>query len=336
MLSRLALLLLVFTATHQAFADVVTLSNGDRITGKIQRIEKGRIVISTEYAGEIKIDWGRITALVSDDPMTVQLADESRVYGKLAGDSTSLKVLPVEGGQERDIPSSDVDAVFPGNMLQDKFGLSGKLNLGATQTSGNTRTSTLLDDAELVARKGKDRYTIGGAANRSSENDVETASNALAYLKYDRFFTKKWYATAQGTGEHDVFKDIDFRGAAGIGLGYQWIESARTNLALEGGLDYVYTNFYSQPTQAYPAPRVALKFDYYIVPNRLQFFHLDEEHIGFGADTSSFARTQTGLRVPIWTNFLLTLQYNADWNEHPPPGFVHVDRMTLLTLGYHW
>lgn len=81
---------------------------------------------------------------------------------------------------------------------------------------------------------------------------------------------------------------------------------------------------------------MALKFDYYIVPNRLQFFHLDEEHIGFGADTSSFARTQTGLRVPIWTNFLLTLQYNADWNEHPPPGFVHVDRMTLLTLGYHW
>ena len=333
---RLIVLLMILCAAPDVLADVVTLANGDRITGKIQRIEKGKLVISTEYAGEIKIDWSHISALTSDGPMTVQLTDESRVYGTLAGDGSSLKVLSVEGGPERDVPPGEVEAVYPGNMLQPKFAFSGRLNLGATQTSGNTHTGTLHADAELIARKGRDRYTVGGAVNRSSENDAETASNALGYLKYDRFLTKKWYATAQGTGEHDVFKDLYFRGTAGAGLGYQWIESARTNLALESGLDYVYSNFYSEPTQAYPAPRVALKFDYFIVPNRLQFFHQDEEHFGFGGDTSSFARTQTGLRVPIWTNLLTTLQYNVDWNEHAPAGFSHLDRMLLVTLGYHW
>src|SRR6185436_12431354 len=70
----------------QCLADTIILSNGDRITGKIQRIEKGKVVVLTDYAGEIKIDWQRISTLDAAEAMTVQLDDDTRLYGRIAGD----------------------------------------------------------------------------------------------------------------------------------------------------------------------------------------------------------------------------------------------------------
>src|SRR6476619_3593580 len=66
-----------------ALADTVILDNGDRITGRIQRAESGKVVIATDYAGEIRIDWAHIETLTSDEAMTVNLDDATRVYGKL-------------------------------------------------------------------------------------------------------------------------------------------------------------------------------------------------------------------------------------------------------------
>ena len=330
------LLLVLASLAAQCLADTVTLDNGDRVTGRIQKSEAGKVVIVTDYAGEVKIDWTHISALVSDEPMTVQLDDKTRLYGNLSADHGTLSVASPDAPTSRDVDVKQVEAIFPGNVLKERVDLSGRLNVGASRTSGNTQTSTAHVDAELVARKGKDRYTAGGSFNRSTDQGVETASNAMLYAKYDHFFTQKWYSTINATFEHDPFADIELRTTAGLGIGYQVIASARTNLALESGVDYVNTNHYQLPTEEYPALRLALKFDWYLVPDRLQFFQGSEVYLARGEDEPSFARTQTGLRVPLWKNFLATLQYNLDWNSHPPPGFESTDRMLLLTVGYHW
>jgi putative salt-induced outer membrane protein YdiY len=114
------------------------------------------------------------------------------------------------------------------------------------------------------------------------------------------------------------------------------LQSVPTNLSLESGLDYVYADHYQQPTESYPAVRFAAKFDHYLIPNRLQFFYFGEVYVGRGDDEPSFANSQIGLRMPVLTNFMATLQYNLHWNAHPPPGLVNTDKMLLFTLGYHW
>ena len=54
--------------------------------------------------------------------------------------------------------------------------------------------------------------------------------------------------------ENDRFSDIYLRFTGGAGLGYQWFDTERTKLALEGGLTYVYTDFYTQPTSSTRRP----------------------------------------------------------------------------------
>ena len=283
-------------------ADTVILDNGDRITGRIQRADSGKVIIATDYAGEIRIDWAHIETLTSDEAMTVNLDDATRVYGKLAMQGGIIDVTSPDGLSQRSVPVKQVEAIAPGNMLKDQLVTSGQLNIGGSRTSGNTQNSIVHIDGELIARQGPDRYTVGALFNRATDRGAETAENAKLYAKYDRFFAKKWYGTINTTFEHDPFADIQLRTTAGVGIGYQALASARTNLALESGVDYVETNHYQLSTESYPAVRLALKFDSYLIPDRLQVFQGTELYIARGQDEPSFARTQTGLRVPVWNN----------------------------------
>jgi len=317
-------------------ADTVILDNGDRITGRIQRADSGKVIIATDYAGEIRIDWAHIETLTSDEAMTVNLDDATRVYGKLAMQGGNIDVTSPDGLSQRSVPVKQVEAIAPGNMLKDQLVTSGQLNIGGSRTSGNTQNSIVHIDGELIARQGPDRYTVGALFNRATDRGAETAENAKLYAKYDRFFAKKWYGTINTTFEHDPFADIQLRTTAGVGIGYQALASARTNLALESGVDYVETNHYQLSTESYPAVRLALKFDSYLIPDRLQVFQGTELYIARGQDEPSFARTQTGLRVPVWNKFVANLQYNVDWNSNPPPGFESIDRTLIFSLGYRW
>jgi hypothetical protein len=69
--SGCALLAVLGAFASITLADTVILDNGDRITGRIQRAESGKVVIATDYAGEIRIDWAHIETLTSDEAMTV-------------------------------------------------------------------------------------------------------------------------------------------------------------------------------------------------------------------------------------------------------------------------
>jgi hypothetical protein len=81
-------------------------------------------------------------------------------------------------------------------------------------------------------------------------------------LKYDHFFTKKWYGYSNATAEQDEFKDLDLRATLGVGAGYQFIESDPTNLSLEGGLSYVNENYIIAEDNSFAAGRWALNFDH--------------------------------------------------------------------------
>ena len=60
--------------------DVVTLDNGDRVSGRVVQIDGGKLVLSTDYAGEIKIDPSHIRELQSDGEFTLVLDDGKRLF----------------------------------------------------------------------------------------------------------------------------------------------------------------------------------------------------------------------------------------------------------------
>jgi putative salt-induced outer membrane protein YdiY len=323
-------------ACASALADTVVLRNGDRISGAIAGLDGARLVIRTEYAGEVKIDLKSIDNFTSDSEVTTILKSETRLFGQISGDGETVQIFPVSGGPTRTVPTLDLISIEQGRMAEETLRLSGRINLGASSSSGNSNVTRLNLDAELVARRRANRFTLGGRGNHASDGDRDTESNATAYFKYDRFITQRWYAYGSTTFEYDPFRDIKLRSTLGVGSGYQVIESLRTNLAVESGLDYVHTDFYDAPDEQFPAARLALRFDMWLIEGRMQFFNVSEAYASLQQLEQSFIRTQTGLRFPLQDRFLAQAQLNYDWDGNPQPGRDAVDQTIVFSLGYKW
>lgn len=337
--NSLAMALLLALALLQplsGLADEVVMKNGDRISGSIVSKDEQVLVIKTDYAGELKITWANVVRLQSDNPVWVYLQDGTRMKGRLVmGAQDELSVDA--GNAKAAIPVADVRWINPPPELSGEgVKMSGHANVGYASSSGNTDTEKWYLDAEAVARTRDNRYTLGAESRSTEDSGVKTESNWLGYMKYDHFLSKQWYGYANGNFEHDQFKDIRLRTTLGLGSGYQFYETERLNLSLEGGLSYVNTDFELQEDENYPAARMAVKYDQFVFSTSIQFFHTDEVYMNVEDTSNVFLRSQTGFRFPLVDRLNATLQYDYDWDNQPAPGSVKEDRTLRATLGYTW
>jgi len=323
----------VLLVCGQASADEVWLKNGDHLTGKVLSLDAGTLVFKTSYAGDLSIAWGEVVNLKTDEPIKVLLGDETTAQGPLSpGDAGKVKVKAEQVAEPLTIDLANVKAINPKPPLRTNF----RANVGFSMTDGNTDTQDIYADAEFMARTLHNRYTIGGLYKRSEDEDVKTEDKALGYMKYDHFFTKKWYGYANATGEQDEFKDLDLRVTLGVGAGYQFIETDRTNLSFEAGLSYVDENYILADDNDFAAGRWALKFDHFLLPKSLQYFlyHTGLQSVEDSDDLILF--TQTGFRIPFYKNLNITAQFNWEYDKSPSPGKKESDYTYLFTLGYLW
>ena len=62
-------------------ADQVTLKNGDQLTGAIVKSDAKTLLIKTEFAGEVTVQWDAVSAMVSSQPLHLALKDGQTIVG---------------------------------------------------------------------------------------------------------------------------------------------------------------------------------------------------------------------------------------------------------------
>src|SRR3974390_1654964 len=81
-----------------ATADQVTLKNGDRLTGTIVSADGKALVMKSEYAGDVTIQWGAITAIEASQELHVTLKDGKQLAGKISTSDGTVVVAPGAAG----------------------------------------------------------------------------------------------------------------------------------------------------------------------------------------------------------------------------------------------
>src|SRR5215510_15475307 len=83
----------------QGRIDVVTLANGDRITGEVVRLDRGRLEFKTDDAGTLYLEWEKLVSVVAARVVEVVTTNGSRFLGTLgpAGDR-AIGVVGADGG----------------------------------------------------------------------------------------------------------------------------------------------------------------------------------------------------------------------------------------------
>ncbi len=329
----ISLLIINVFSFSSLMADEVYTKNGDRISGEILNMTEGKLIINTSYAGEIGIKWTEITDMKTDKEISVLLDDGTIIKGKPKGFEQD-KMIVTAGKVLEPISFSMADVKSINPPKEPAVKIKARVNMGLTYTSGNTEKDTEHFDGEFSARTEKNRYSVGGEVNRTEESGAKTENNSLAYLKYDHFFSEKWFAYSNALFEKDKFKDLSLRSLLGIGTGYQFYETKITNLSLEAGVNYVSEDYYVAPDESYASSRWSISWDRYFYDKAFQLFHFHEGFISLEDSDNMFVKSRTGIRIPLLKHFNASLQYNWDWEKNPSPGREKTDTALMFTLGY--
>ena len=109
----LFLLLAFSTSALAEKTDIVVLKNGDKITGEVKGMLRGKLQFSTDSMGTVNIEWADIEAVISDTGQSVELANGQRFFGPLQKSNNSDMVsIETEQGTVG-VGNMDIVTMYP-------------------------------------------------------------------------------------------------------------------------------------------------------------------------------------------------------------------------------
>ena len=251
-----AALLIVTALPAILLADQVVLTNGDRLSGTIVRSDGKILVMKTEFAGEVTIQWSAIRELSSSEDLHLALKDGRSVVGPVSTTDSNLVVGTKSGGKVTMSPSdvssirNDAEQLAYDKSLNPRIlsGWEGGTNIGFALTRGNSQTKNL-SLAFNAARKtlndklGLYANTVYATNDAKGATPGTTANAVQGGVRYDHNLTSRLFAFAGADFQADSLQTLNLRSILGGGIGFHLIKSERTTLDLLGGVNYTRENY---------------------------------------------------------------------------------------------
>ena len=243
------------------FADQITLKNGDRLTGTIEKSDSKALVIRTEFAGEVTVQWSAVQDIKSDQELHVGLKNGQTVVGPVNSADGKIEVSTKTAGNV-EAPKENI-VVMRSNAEQIAWerlqhpgllqGWAGGVNVGFGLTAGNSETRNLVLAFNGIRTGLRDKLTLYAGsvyATSATATPNVTANNNKGGLRYDRDITKRLFGFVNADFFTDALQDLNIRAVGGGGLGFHVIKSDATTLDLLGGVNYTHENYTQVPPLA--------------------------------------------------------------------------------------
>ena len=136
LLSALLIASLSVASSAQGRTDIVMLVNGDRISGEVLRLDRGRLEFKTDNAGTLYLEWDKLRSVLTTRLVEVATADGTRYLGSLVqAPSRSISVATLAGGVA--LRMAEVTSITPiGRSFWRKLDGSIDAGFNYTQSSG--------------------------------------------------------------------------------------------------------------------------------------------------------------------------------------------------------
>ncbi|MGB2665485.1 MAG: DUF481 domain-containing protein [Candidatus Acidiferrum sp.] len=271
--SLLCVLLIMIFASAAA-ADQVTLKNGDRLSGNIVSGDGKTLLIKTEFAGDVTIQWDAIVGIESTQNLNLTLKDGTKLSGKITTTSDGRFVVAGATPAPAAPPSKDVIVAVRNDAEQKTFDTeaekmahpkftyfwSGLFDTGLALTRGNSSTASYTLDGKGVRETPRDKLTLYAnyifADNQVSVPATTTANLFQAGIRGDLNVGPRAFVYATADFATNQLQHLDLRQVYGGGVGYHVIKNDKTLFDIFGGFDYDKDEFgsYSYVNTAPPPP----------------------------------------------------------------------------------
>ena len=220
-------------AALAAKTDVITLHNGDRITGEVKWLTRGKLDYSTDDAGRLSIEWVKVSRLASPHSFEVETASGLKYFGRLvAADKDGIVVISGAGLDTLPIPDVvAISALDAGFMKR----LRAYLDLGLTFAKANQAT-TFSSDGEAAYRGDKIGSTFAFSSYAQGQESAPTTTRNTVGLRLIRFLPKRWSGIALGQTEQNDELSLELRLTGAALLGRVLARSNSSELSVGAGL----------------------------------------------------------------------------------------------------
>lgn len=234
-----------------AWADQVTLKNGDRITGTILKSDTKTLQLKTEYAGTLTLQWDAVSGISAPGPLNLVLSDGQTVIGAVdtvegkfnvrtqtAGVVSTAKdaVQAIRNEDEQKAYQAEIDH-YRSPRLVDLW--TGFLDLGYAANRGNSSTDTFTLSTSANRATTRDKievhYTSIFAASDVTGSRATTANSKRGGVAYNLNLNKRAFVFGLVDLELDQFQSLDLRFSPAGGAGYHAIATMPTQLDFRFG-----------------------------------------------------------------------------------------------------
>jgi len=268
------------------FADQITLKNGDHLSGTIVKSDGKTLVLHTEFAGDVTVQFGAITQITTEKELHVTTSDKKTVVGPVTASDGKIEVATKTGGTV-EVPTGNVvlirddaeqaaydKSLHPGLV----HGWNGGANVGFSLARGNSETENLALAINAVHPTLNDKITLY-LSSIYTDNQLSTPSTVANLIqggiRYDRNFDAKMFGFGAADFMSNALQDLDLRAVYAGGLGYHAIKSDKTVLDFLAGLNFTHETYSNGPQVA--PPTIPPTYVSYGVTNKFAALTLGEE-----------------------------------------------------------
>jgi hypothetical protein len=237
-LMTIALVACVEAAAYaQGKTDVVILANGDRITGEVARLERGRLEFKTDDAGTLYLEWDKLVSVVAAKRiMEVLTTTGTRFLGPLVpATDRAISIATSEGAIT--LQMSEVTLITPiGTSFWRKLDGSIDAGFSSTQSSG---VSQLTFNSETVYRKPAFSARLSASLTLTRTEDSEGRDDrGYVEASYLRYPWHRWFITSATRFETNESLGLELRSQIWAAAGPRLINSNRAQMTVGGGLAF--------------------------------------------------------------------------------------------------
>lgn len=229
-----ALLAIAPCAAAREKSDIITMDNGDRITGEIKSLQQGVLTVSTDNLGTLSIEWSHVARVESAFVYQLEMTSGAILLGSLAGAGAEPQ-LHVGGSDGQVARMNEIVRMTPiEERLLNRF--EGSISAGISYSKGSdSRQTNLALDTTYYSDRYQANLSLSSIATDDGSEDDASVRDDLAFT-YRRLRANRWYTAGLAEAQRNDELGLDLRVSMGGGIGRFLRQSQRTVLAVTGGL----------------------------------------------------------------------------------------------------
>jgi putative salt-induced outer membrane protein YdiY len=320
--------------TRENYTDKVYLKNGDRITGNIKELDRGKLRIKTTTMDTVYLNWLDVESIESSTYLRIAKTDGSFRYGRVQKSDLTQNLSILNNGQYTEVPTLEIASMKPIRVNETFWHrIEGDVRAGIDYKKAS---DILLVNVASNLRLREEKYELDFGFNWNETQRTENNNSSRADLSgdYTRFLGDRWFWKTSAGLERNQELGTDLRTILAGSAGKYFFQTQTMRFEVNAGLAASWEDRTDNTTQQSLEGLIRSSFD---------LFQLNIPITRLSANVNIFpgitekdrirVNTDITLRNEIFRDFFWDLTFYSNFDNQPAEGAEKEDYGIITSLG---